>query len=276
MPNIRVIFKFSVGKSGWSETWWYYLNTQGLDAAMASAQALAPMRANLNGANTKLETINVSYDDPDRLGLIFTYPNGGLTTSLFKAFGSMQPSVGLLFNVIGTTGIRRPTVIRGLPDDLESDGGQYNPASVTGFNNALNVWKNGVIALNMGIRKSTITNVSQITAMANVKPKYVDVTVDNLLLYQAGELVAITGGGQAQGLAGRHRVQFVSGVLGSQVLRVKSPYAVGGFVAGGAYVGSVAYTTDATFSMTSERIVKRDTGRPLNVSLGKRSPVRQV
>lgn len=265
MARIRITFFFKSTRGyGWSET---YFSTRGtLPQALLDAKALFPLRVNLLAAFSSLEFIRVSDDEFKRDSQIYAVPIGDQTTKLPLMGSSDIANTCLLCRVTSTDFIRRSLAMRGIPDDIVKDSGQYVPTGV--WNGAFAAFKFALTAGAFAIKSRTQVGAAfNIANVGLVGPTGI-VTIDTVLPhgFVSGDIVNITEVRNATQVRG---IQLVLGApttasFDIRVKRVVRPYG------GGGKVWKVGAAITAINDIIPVRISHRNAGRPFDAPRGRR------
>lgn len=280
MPVFKCSFFFTQGGWGWSETH-YTLKTDHAQA-LTELDTMRQFRTAILGKgslpddqNPFLQYARVSQDDipGDSRVAEYTLNAGTGSTGLGQAD---IPNTCLLVRLEAGVLHRRSMYLRGIPDNIVTQGGQYTP--YPGWTRPYNAWASymtggiragggwGIrIPLNPPALAGTIIDVVQAA-----HSKVVNVTTAALHGLTVGNIIVIKGRNVAW-LRGRHRV---IGVTAANVFQISIDAPVGQIVNGPLVYridpfGVIPYDTTV-----AERITHRITGRPFDQPRGRRSPIR--
>lgn len=268
MPYKVTWFFRDVNAHGWSESIYNTgFDTQGV---YTRALALVDKRLDILGREAELIALRVANDDPQRDSALKSFAPGDGQGQYPPAADNNNTDfsdTSLLVLLYATSKKKGRLFLRGIPDDVCNNAGQYTPPPF--FVNKFQTW---AIALagegSWAVRtfappaaKVPITTIdqSQLTGTATIVTG-----APNLLV--PGDLVVFTGGRGSRGLRGRHRV--LAAATDGITFRVPCnklllPYD------GGMSVQKVAFELTPFSSATVVRITRRKAGRPFGVPPGR-------
>lgn len=256
-------FKSSSGY-GWSET--LFSNVVDLTTVMARAQTLLPLRVSLNGSDCQLAFIRVSDDSIFRDSLIFSVPRDS-RIGKNPDFGECDiPNT--CFNVSLRAGAlyRRELAMRGIPDNMVTKGGEFDPSAQWRAN--FTAWVGGLIAGAWGIR--AIDNTVAAVGIAGLlqdpnAPYSIGIITGNAHNLAINDEINITKLRGARQVRGRHRVFSITSPTGFSLhTRVLiDPYT------GGGLVRKVSFNVFPITSGQVMRVSHREAGRPFDSPTGR-------
>jgi len=272
MSMIRATFFFQNTRAqGWSETL-FTLDTT-LSKAGTDAYALAKLRAALMGAETSLIGIRVSDDLVKRDSQLVELPEFGITATYWAATppDSDFANTCVVVRMSAADNIhRRSLYLRGIPDNVITLGGAFNPspAFLSNFNTWANAVSNGTWAIKSRVQSSTVFPISLIT-QATPSGLITVTTPSAHGFVQAQQVV----------MAGVKGSPFLNGVW--KIFSVPSPTTFT-FLCNTIFfdwlgVGTVTalnYQLYQIATCVAERIGSRKAGRPFGVPPGRRKATR--
>jgi len=266
VPELRVTFIFNMGQYSWTESWWKNFSSPNFDSARDICIPLAQKRAVMLGENASIVAIRISNaEDVGRQGKTYYVEINGLT-----AQGCTAPAVALNISVGDQNNENQKLVqFRGFWDSYELGGGLVNRGDAD-FLGAFNSWKAYLFAQSFGWRG--IVSQQQFT-------------ITTYTVSSAGKVVLTTGepmipGLGAPGVKRKGRISGLNGksvLNGQQIIRVldantaelTKPTAATAFISQGTLTVP-AYTLRVATNALIQRVGKRQAGRPLLVSRGRR------
>lgn len=276
MANWKVTFFLSLGKQGWSET--YYTTVEGSNAAFLRAKGLANLRNTCLGANVAFEAIRLS-DDAVQGDADLSSSNVVTTSTVQKDAVADPPFVANLIRCQSGLSYRRHIYLRGIPDSV------VNPKDAED-----EVIKGNYLVNLKAFRASLADGTWQLKVIAKgaEAPRF---RVIGVTFLEGGE-TAIKLDGAPEGLVAGEtmRLYNVRNVPGGGLykgLSINRPHRVIRVEAGNVYVIPWATTSDANWvkggtakrlryifvaidKAEGLRITHRDTGRPFGATRGRR------
>jgi hypothetical protein len=264
MPIIRATFFFkdAVG-SGWTET----IHNTGADltTVRSAALRLVPLRVALMGSTSSLEKVRISDDLVFRDSSLYYVPTGNqMNKSALD--GSDFSDNCVLTNLRATATSRRSLYMRGYPDGISMNSGQFSPTPQ--WSAAFINWQTELLASNWAIKsRDKLIIPDPITAAVQALPSgIVTVTTLNPHGFNAGDGINISGvRPPASALNGNYTVLSVAGLTFSVALNS----IMNTFVGGGRAI-KYGYLLWPITSATAERIAERKAGAPFDLRRGRR------
>jgi hypothetical protein len=269
---VKATLFFQQGSFGWTESFFWSVASNDLNAQMASLQIIAQKRAAILGTQAFVKAERVSFET-DQDGL----PVSGdsflaYTRYLGQTFnGSDDADAAVLVTMRDVTAHRRRNMyLRGIWDDVNGAGGFYLPG-ITGWQSGFNNWAAAMLARQVGWMPSTVIARG---AVANY-------TVDPVTGYVT---VVCDGDPFAATVGKKQEVRFTgvnvrSPLNGMQLVtpfnatscNLEKPLALLPYVGGGT-VAVYGHSFNVVSTIDAQKIVTRRAGAPLLQSRGRRRP----
>lgn len=260
MPIIKCQFFYQTNKWGWSET--HYVQQNSLLTALHECEQALTTRYGMMGSSGRVKYIRVS--DP----LIRGDARVKVINEFFIQGKSADPSdiptTALILRFECSDTMRRTQYLRGFPDIIVANGGQYIPSA--GFATSFTAWKNFMINGNtFGLRGLDRSAVE--TPIANVVTAGGVTTVTTGAPHGLANLsfVRITKAFPLNSVNGVWRIN----VTGASAFTLLGPAPVNSWLSGG-LVQARIYTFLPYQKIEIVGPGRRDTGRPIDSPVGRR------
>lgn len=272
MAIYKLTYFFQQDKYGWSET--FYIEAVNLDAAktVATANSVVNARAALLAQNSALGIVNPSIEAvrisniavKRDAALYYLNVLGTYTTAGYADFPNTAILVSIKGKAPGDTAerYRRSLYLRGQPDTLVINGGQFNPIGTWVAN--FNAWGSAIRAAGFGMMAKNVAPVPIVNSgMVNVGS---DLEITTLVDhgFSVGDLVQIAGVLPKDIINGEFQVIPTSStkykILGVNIVGTPTWY------------GTSAKRTVSFIPFSSQlinRVGHRDTGRPFDTPVGR-------
>ena len=268
---IRATFFFEdVNKHGWTET--IYNMQPTLDAVMFRAKTLVELRRNLLGTTAKLTFIRVSDDLVKRDSLIYQLPPGNQTSRSGAATGADIANASLVVRLNSTALIRRTLYMRGFPDSINVNSGQYVPDAA--FNQGFDDWIAELVVGSWACRTKdqTVTFVSIAGIVQDAVTGNLTITTTAPHLFLLTTPITIKGCRGCPVVNGSYSLVSITNAQ-QFVIAFRSLIPV---YLGGGLTGRLGYTLSAILDGEVRRISHRNAGRPFDSPVGRRRVRKRV
>jgi hypothetical protein len=265
MALTKVTFFFEQGKWGWSET--LYNSATQTSVALTSARALVGPRRNLLAKESQLTAIRASLDDPQRDSLFYSVPNAD-GFGLQGLGNSDIPNTCLVMRMEATDQHRRSYPLRGIPDEMVTNGGVWKPDAP--YIAAINAYRAALINTTWGIAGNTglaptLLIVDSVQDFLNGRVGFTTNVDHN---FNDNDLVYIGGRSPLKGFNGHWRV--LKSVTDTKVFYIRTRTQATPFWVG-LTVRKIQKAFVAFTNLIPERTSHRVTGRPFGAPRGKQS-----
>jgi hypothetical protein len=261
---------------GWTES--VACTSADLTTALADMVALGEKRSNLLGQQTIIAYARVVTTGKPRDSLIYSNVSASQRAQWGQFKGSTAlgansdiPNTAILFRAAASPSIFRQYQLRGQPDYLVDNGGEYKPDAA--FSNAVNRWIAQMIIGKYGIPVNAVGNLAipVVTLAQNTSTAVVTITVGADPGWQIGDRIKFGNGKGAIGFHGMRSVltRDLTGTTFTFVFtNLLKPY-IGGMTGTKQSGFTVATFNELTLMYSTHR----NTGRPSFSARGRRRRV---
>lgn len=265
MAQMRWTYMFASDRGyGWSET--YFTNLPNHDTTLAAARAVLPARVNLLAGQSRCVFIRVSDDAIKRDSKVFPVPAGDQRSKMRYTGGDDIANTCLVCRIESGVLKRRTLFLRGIPDDIVVNGGEYQP--VPAFTGSLITFTDALKNAQVGVRsRGDFAAPVNIVNVGTVGPTgLVTITTQAAHGFALNDVVNIRGLKGAGQVRGLQQVVAVGSAttFDIRVSRVVSPYLSNGNVC------RIVYSLPAIDNLVAVRISHHNAGRPFDSPRGRR------
>jgi hypothetical protein len=267
LPNWKITYFFSFAERGWTESWFSQNSVVDPRTMLSEAREVGDLRANLLCDGAKIKAIRISRPNTTPDGFL-EYVN--LTNQVLLAPGA-STFLGILGRFYTSSVYESKSVfLRGFPDDVEVNGGQFNGLGASVFTLGFNQWGNSILSKNWGwygklarFRQTDVTateGADQTVTFAGTQPVYTDFPAPTIVT------VDVSSFPKRLNINGQHIVQ----VINPTTARTVKPLGIGATtLKGKLQVASKDFRQASLFRVL--KVSPRKAGAPLLLTPGRRS-----